>query len=159
MASAALQNQIFGGMRVNGQSGLFNFAHTYLNIGTVYNFLFQKHTTGRWIDYRQQSPWEDDSVSVKKIPHIVLDPDIRVFTRARKSSSFWARWIPPMPSHPLCLRPVLTLTFNIMLSCTNSHSFVQAILVSKLFKLRHIIKWCNISPCDVILGYILLKRH
>jgi hypothetical protein len=27
-----------------------------------------------------------------------------------------------------------------MLSCTNSHSFVQVILVSKLFELCHIVK-------------------
>jgi len=31
---------------VNGQCGLFNFAHIPQDIGTVYYFLFQKHTLG-----------------------------------------------------------------------------------------------------------------
>jgi len=45
---------------LNGQCGLFNFAHTYLKTSLLCIIFFSKNiqteTTGRCIDYRQQSP-------------------------------------------------------------------------------------------------------
>jgi len=88
----------------------------------------------------EQSPWEADSHSVKKFPTFYgTRRFITVFTTARHWSLPWTRWIQSTTSHPITLRSILILSYNLRLglpsglfqifrpkSCVNLFSLIRA---------------------------------
>lgn len=108
---------------VNGQCGLFNFAHTYLKTSRMCIIFFSKNiqteTTSRCIDYRQQSPWLADSVCQKISPHCF---GARRSLSVHKSSQVVVLLgqMDQIHAFPSCM---FKIHFNITLYCTHSHSF------------------------------------
>jgi len=105
----------------------------------------------------EQNPsWEANSHIIKKFPTFYgTQRFIIVFTRARHWSSFWARWIQSIHSHPTSPRSVLILLSHLCLFLPSGlfHSgFPTKILYSFFISPMH----ATFTAHLILLGFITL---